>query len=203
MRYLLRTTALILFVAIAAHAESPLQIEVIVHGGIPLNRTLRPEASSGGAAHFVRIYTDKASYTTGVSAGVLLRDRLHLAFGAMYMPVSYTKSVQTCCPVSNPVGYIRGTSWEFPLLGHYRWGSGDLRLLSGGGFVLFNRTTGTNNQSPAPVLSGGVEWSRNLIRIRPEFRYVHYPRRYVWVGVARPPTQFQFLIGVGFRKPRG
>lgn len=168
-----------------------------------MNRTLGPEASSGGAAHFVQIQTDSAPYVTGVSAGVLLRDRLHLAFGAVYMPVSYTWSAATCCPVSRAVAHTRGTSWEFPLLGHYRWGSGDLRPLSGGGFVLYNRTSGANKQSLAPVVSGGVEWSRGLMAIRPELRYVHFPYRYVGIGIDRPPNQFQLLIGVGFRKQRG
>jgi len=203
VKYLLRTAALILFAAIAAHAESPLQIEVIDHGGIPLNDTLRNATSVGSAANFVHIQTDRAPYITGVSAGVLLRDRLHVAFGAVYMPVSYTWGGQTCCPVSWAEAHTRGTSWEFPLLGHYRWGSGDLRPLSGGGFVLHNRTSGVNKQPLAPVVSGGVEWSRGLMAIRPELRYVHFPYRYVGIGIDRPPNQFQLLIGVGFRKPRG
>jgi len=204
MMCLLRTTGLILFVAIAAHAQSPFQIEVVSHGGIPLNDTLQPATLPGASsAGFVSNRTERASYLTGVSAGALIRDRLHLAFGAMYMPVSFSRTGTTCCPVSTAVTtHRRGTSWEFPLLASYRWGTRNLRPFSGGGLVLYNRTTGGENQAPAPVLSGGVELSKDSLVIRPELRYIHYPDFSSSSGlpVGRPSNQLQLLIGVGFRK---
>lgn len=194
MTSLVRAIGLILFVSIATHAQG-LQIEVVGHGGIPLNDTLQPEQSSGGAGLFVRRKTDRAAYMTGVSAGVVIRDRLHLAFGAMYMPVSFTTTVSTA------TGHTPGTSWEFPLIADYRWGSGVLRPFSGGGFVLYNRTTAGENQAPAPVLSGGIELSKISLVIRPELRYIHYPdSSRSSVSVGRPSNQFQLLIGIGFRK---
>src|SRR5688572_6045308 len=103
MTHLVRAIGLILCVSIATQAQG-LQIEVVGHGGIPLNDTLQPEQSSGGAGLFVHRQTDRAAYMTGVSAGVVIRDRLHLAFGAMYMPVSFTTRV------SGSTGHTHGTS---------------------------------------------------------------------------------------------
>ena len=200
MTCLSRTLGLIFFFAIAAHAQSPIRIEVVGYGGFPLNKTLQPETCCGIRGTFVRHETDKASYTTGVSAGAVIRYRIHVSFGAMYMPVSYRETVTG--PGSQSVTRRAGTSWEFPLLGHYRWGSGNLRPFTGGGLILHNRTTGGQKQAPGPVLSGGFEWSGNLVLVRPELRYIHYPSvaGSSFVDVGRAPNQFQLLIGIGLRK---
>lgn len=68
MTCLSRTLGLILFFSIAAHAQSPIQIEVVGHGGFPLNKTLQPETRCGIRGTFVCHETDEASYATGVSS---------------------------------------------------------------------------------------------------------------------------------------
>jgi hypothetical protein len=181
------------------------RIEVTAYGGTPLNHTLQPAFCCTTAASFVSQQTDDAKYLMGLSAGVLLWDHIHVTFGATYMPVSFRSFGTTCCPLSHPVAPTHGTSWEFPLLGDYRWLKGAVSPFSGGGLVVWNRTSGHTNlsgesQFPAPVVNGGVEWSWDRFVIRPEFRYIHYAERDSSnQDVGRPSTQTQLLIGVGYR----
>ncbi len=200
MKYLLRVCIVAALAVIPTFAQRPVKIEVGAYGGAPLNHTLQSNFCCTTAAAFFRYETEDASYITGLSAGVVLHDRVHVAFGAMYMPVAFRSIDTTCCPIANPTTSRHGTSWEFPLLGDYRWLSGAVRPFSGGGLVIDNRISGGDNQTPAPVVSGGVEWLRHSFVIRPELRYIHYPEhRGPNASVGRPGTQMQILIGVTYR----
>jgi len=204
MKYLLWVCILTVVAVIPMFAQSPVSIEVGVYGGVPLNHTLQSNFCCTTAAAFFHYETQDASYTTGASAGVVLYDRIHVSFGAMYMPVSFRSIGTTCCPLANPITTTHGTSWEFPLLGDYRWLSGAVRPFSGGGLVVRNRISGGDDQAPAPVVSGGVELLvRHSFVIRPEFRYIHYAEeRGSNHSVGRPSTQTQFLIGVAYQMYR-
>lgn len=201
MKYLLSICIVVAFAVIPAFAQTPVSIEVGAFGGVPLNHTLQSEFCCTTATAFFGYATEDASYITGLSAGVVLWDRVHVAFGAMYMPVSYRATGTSCCPISHPTVSTHGTSWEFPLLGDYRWLSGPVRPFSGGGLVVHNRISGKrDDQTPAPVISGGVEFVIHSLVIRPEFRYIHYSEQ---MGsnssVGRPSTQTQFLVGLMYR----
>jgi hypothetical protein len=53
--------------------------------------------------------------------------------------------------------------------------------------VIYNSTTGGENQSPAPVESAGFEWLRGSFVVRPEFRYIRYRESFGSnVDVGRP-----------------
>jgi hypothetical protein len=202
MKYLLWVCILTAVAVIPTFAQRPVSIEVGAYGGVPLNHTLEPTFCCTATAFFFRYETQNASYTTGVSAGVVLHDRIHASFSAMYMPVSFRSIGTTCCPLANPVATTHGTSWEFPVLGDYRWLSGAVRPFTGGGLVLHNRISGGDDQGPAPVVTGGVEFLlRRSFVIRPEFRYIHYAEEFSSnSSVGRPSTQIQFLIGVAYRR---
>jgi hypothetical protein len=86
-------------------------------------------------AAFVSYRPDNARYVAGLSAGIVIRDRIRVTFGAMYMPVSFVGRGTTCSPISHPESRAHGTSWEFPVLGDYRWLRGPVRLFSGGGLI--------------------------------------------------------------------
>ena len=201
MKYLLWVLMLTAVAVIPTFAQRQVSIEVGAYGGVPLNHTLQSNFCCTTGTAFFRYETQDASYTTGASAGVVLYDRIHLSFGAMYMPVSFRSIGTTCCPLANPITTTHGTSWEFPLLGDYRWLSGAVRPFSGGGVVIGNRISAGDDQAPAPVVSGGVELLvGHSFVIRPELRYIHYPE---FIGpnasVGRPSKQTQFLIGVAYR----
>lgn len=201
MAHLLRICLLIALCAtVTGFAQGQIKIEVGAHGGIPLHRALTPAFCCTTGTAFTSHETEDSSYLAGLSAGIFLYDRVHVAFGATYMPVSFRTTVTTCCPLAHPTRSTHGTSWEFPLLADYRWLKGSLSPFSGGGVVVYNRTSGGQNQSPAPVVSVGVEWMRQRFALRPEFRYIHYPQQPgANVEVGRPPTQTQILIGVSYR----
>ena len=70
-----------------------------------------------------------------------------------------------------------GTAWEVPASVVYRWMSGSIRPFTGGGLIVYNRTTSGIHQSPAGLVRGGIEWNHERISIRPDFRYIHYPQK--------------------------
>ena len=183
--------------------QEAIQFEVGVQGGMPLRPTLDDAFCCTTGVAFTSIIPDNASYTAGISAGIVLADRFHITFGAMYTPVSFRNIGTSCCPITHPSTEIHGASWEFPALADYRWLSGRLRPFSGGGFVIHNTMTRGMSQAPAPVISGGVEWRYRSFVLRPEFRYTHYPdERGSSVLVQRPRHQEQILVGIVYRRQR-
>jgi len=198
MKYRLNVCIVVALAVIPTFAQRPVSIEVGAYGGLPLDHTLQSNFCCTTAIAFFQYEPKDASYITGMSAGVLLYDHVHVSFGAMYMPVSFRSL--TAFPLTIPVTSTHGTSWEFPLLGDYRWLSGAVRPFSGGGIVVRNRISGGDDQAPAPVISAGVEWVRHSFVIRPEFRYIHYPEAIGPNGsVGRPGSQPQFLVGFMYR----
>src|SRR5688572_12974861 len=157
MKYLLRASVVVVLVVVPSFAQTPVQIEAGGYGGVPLNSTLQQTFCCTTATAFVHYETEDASYITGLSAGVELYDRVHVAFGTMYMPVSFRRISTTCCPIANPTTTTHGTSWELPSVMDYRWLSGAARPFSGGRLVLHNRISGGDYQAAALVVSGGVE----------------------------------------------
>ena len=201
MKYL-HWLCLLLVVAIPALGQDRISIDVGASGGVPLAHTLRSTFCCTTATAFVSIQTNDASYTMGLTGGAVLRDRIHISFSAMYMPVSFRSIGTTCCPLAHPIYNRHGTSWEFPLLADFRWLKGSLRPFSGGGMMLVNRTSAGENQSPAPVVSGGVEWLRHGWVVRPEFRYTHFPESFGSnISVGCPSNQAQLLLGILYRVP--
>ena len=186
---------------IPALAQGSIQIEASAHGGVPLYDSLRSAFCCTTAAAFITNEPDDSKYVAGFSAGVMIHDRIHVSFGAMYMPVAFVTRGTTCCPISHPEFTTHGTSWDFPLLADYRWLKGSVRPFSGGGLIILSRTSQGPDQTPAPVVSGGVEWVHQAFVIRPEVRYIHYKDQSASdVAVQRPPHQVQVLLGFTFRK---
>ena len=200
MKTVLWIFLVILFSVMPAFAQGTVQIEATAYGGAPVYDSLKSAFCCTTGTAFVSYRPDSASYVAGLSSGVVLNDRLHVTFGAVYMPVSFVRRSTTCCPIANPETTEHGTSWEFPLLADYRWLKGSVRPFSGGGLILVSRLTRGPDQAPAPVVSGGVEWVHNAFAIRPEVRYIYSPQRPGSdVAVQRPENQFQILIGFTFR----
>jgi len=186
---------------IPAFAQRSVHIEGSVHGGVPMYEPLVQAFCCTTGTAFVSYSPDASNVVAGFSAGVVIHDRIHITFGAMYMPVSFIARGTTCCPLSHPESTVHGTSWDFPLLGDYRWHKGSVRPFTGGGLIVLSRTTRGPDQTPAPVISGGVEWVHQAFAIRPEVRYIHYPDQSGSdVAIERRSNQVQVLIGFTFRK---
>jgi len=184
-------------------AQNLPSFEITAIGGRPLNNVIQsniPSAASGFASQEI----DPQTYLLGVSAGVVIRDRWRMEFGATYMPVTFRTTVANPgVPLPPPfrtttTTTTHGTAWEVPASVVYRWMSGSIRPFSGGGLVVWNGTTTGVNQSPAPLVRGGIEWNHGRISIRPEFRYIHYPQK-ASTFLGRPSTQTQILVGFAVR----
>jgi hypothetical protein len=192
--------AMTLFFTAKLCAQNIPAIEVSVFAGVPIQDVVQSNICCLASA-FSSQQIEKPKYVAGASWSVLLTDRWRVEFGASYMPFSYRTTITTCCPMAHPVFTTHGTAWEFPALVTYRWTHWSVRPFSGGGFVVHNPTSGGANQSPAPVLRGGVEWARERWTFRPEFRYIHYPDASSSTDqrIGRPPTQMQVLLGLSVR----
>jgi hypothetical protein len=202
MKTVLWIFLVILLGVIPAFAQSSVQIEVSAYGGVPIGSTLTSAPCCDTVSRFVRNDTDDARYLVGLSSGVVISDRLHVTFGATYMPVSFVQLASSPSAPQNPPTRrtSHGTSWDFPLLADYRWLKGRVRPFAGGGLIVLSRMTEGPNQAGAPVISGGVEWVHPSFAIRPEFRYTHFPEGSgSGVQVQRPTHQNQILIGFTFR----
>jgi hypothetical protein len=186
-------------------AQNVTSLEITAYAGRPLNKVVQSNIPSSAAPYFSQ-EIDSQSYLLGLSAGVTVRDRWRIEFGATYMPISFRTTAITGLPLPPP--FLRttttpthGTAWEMPASGVYRWMSGSIRPFSGGGLVVWNRTTTGVSQSPAPMVRGGIEWNHGRISIRPEFRYIHFPQKdtsTTW-SLGRPATQTQILLGFAVR----
>jgi hypothetical protein len=110
-------------------------------------------------------------------------------------------------------GYRTGTteqttsSWEFPLVAKYKFGSGAVRPYLAGGFVF--RNIGDipgllEDRSQGFVAAGGVRLSAVIVRISPEIRYTHWnnqpfgPQLFPTGGVTSNQDQFELLVGLTF-----
>ncbi len=89
MKYLLSICIVVAFAVIPAFAQTLVSIEVGAFGGVPLNHTLQSEFCCTTAAAFFGYATEDASYITGLSAGVVLWDRVHVAFGALGISIAW------------------------------------------------------------------------------------------------------------------
>jgi len=182
-------------------AQDRTSFEITASVGRPLNNVVQSNICCS-ASIFSSQQMDRTEYLASASAGVVFLDRWRVEFGATYMPISFHTTTTTCCPLIHPTSSTHGTAWEFPLLASYRWMQGSIRPFTGGGMVVHNVTsTLTQSQSPAPTVTGGVEWIRRRMSLRPEFRYIHYPQNESSTNqdIGRPSHQTQFLIGVSFR----
>lgn len=115
-------------------------------------------------------------------------------------------------------------SWEFPILGKYRFGGGAFRPFVGGGptfrkLTSLSKTITNVVAGPAPrppvsdpaivddtnkgiVFTGGLEFKILFLRLSPEIRYTRWTSNNVASGisdlVSTKQNQWQFLISLGF-----
>jgi hypothetical protein len=201
MRFRLSVCAFFVFlVPCKLFAQDRPSFEIGAFAGRPLNNVVQSNICCLASA-FSSQQMDRTEYLLGLSAGVVLYDRLRLEFGATYMPISFRTTIARCCPLSNPTFATHGTAWEFPIIAAYRWMHGSIRPFSGGGWVIHNITSTTAAQSPAPLVAGGVEWVHGRLSFRPTFRYIHYPQYASSTNqaIGRPSNQSEVLLGASFR----
>ena len=172
-----------------------------VKGGVPFNDVFHARGFIGGEPF--RASTQR--FTVGPMLDVRLPFGLGIEFDALYKRFD-----QTGGGVRGGTVAKTGTSWEFPLLGKYRFGSSAAKPYLDAG-VSFNRLSGylTPFRSlPSPLseqpvgsttrtglaVGAGIELKVSIVRISPGIRFSHWGDKLLVPG----SNAADFLIGVSF-----
>jgi len=169
-----------------------------VKGGIPLGDTFTLEPFRSRTQRF--------------TVGPMLDVRVPLGFGIEFDAL-YKRYDQTGPPIRVGSTVAKtGSSWEFPLLGKYRFGSAFAKPYVEAG-VSFNHLSGyllpfrtlPSPPSDQPVVSttrtgfalgAGIEFKLPVVRASPGFRFSHWGHQ----RIILPSTNaVDFLIGVSFQ----
>ena len=174
-------------------------IGIGLKGGIPLSDVLHPQGSIGGAPFLA----DTQRFTLGPMLDIRLPLGLGVEFDALYK--RFDQSAGSVVP-GNPITKT-GSSWEFPLLGKYRFLMPIIRPYVEAG-ITFNRLGGVLlpfrgilSEQPSGsesrkgfALGGGVEVKVIKARVSAELRYSHWGEKNLL-----PSTNLaDFLIGISF-----
>jgi len=210
---------LVLTSSVFAVAQIPVELQFGLRTGVPFDVGLTSRLT-GPASIFSAQAFDRSAFTLGPTVAALIHDRVAVEFDALYKPIKFRENVFSSITPSSST--TRGSSWEFPLLGNYRFLSGPARPFGGGGILLSATMSGTTEgrtvdtrtgvetsstsrfrsffkQLPAYVVNGGLEWRTSHVVVRPELRYTHWSSVSQSTSVARREDQFEYLIGFSFR----
>jgi hypothetical protein len=177
--------------------------------GIPFTDFLE-KASSGNINNF----RHPKRYILGVTGELRLPFHLAIEVDALYRKMEYSG---TFTGVNSIDVTTEGSTWEFPLLLKYRFGSHVARPFIDGG-VAWNRLHGltetvrtiatggdirraSNTTLRGLVLGAGIDVKLLFIHIQPEVRFTRWAaRRYFPVGdfFDRNQSQAEFLLGISF-----
>jgi opacity protein-like surface antigen len=187
-----------LFFASIAAAQS---VGVGVKGGVPFSDVLE-------SSRTFTLQTFKAN-TNRFTVGPMLDIRLPFGFG-MEFDALYKRFDQTGDSINGGTVAKTGSSWEFPLLGKYRFGSSAAKPYVEAG-ISFNRLSGyltPFKTLPSPpsdqpegsttrtgfAVGAGIELKLPIVRISPGIRFSHWGDQ-----LFVPSTNAaDFLIGLSF-----
>ncbi len=169
-----------------------------VKGGVPFNDVFQARDTIGGEPFH--------SHTQRFTVGPMLDVRVPLGFGIEFDAL-YAGFDQTGGSVRGGTVAKTGSSWAFPLLAKYRFGSSAARPFVEAG-VTFNHLSSylvpfrslppeqpTESTTRTGVAAGaGVELKFSIVRISPGIRFSHWGDR---LFVPRTNAA-AFLVGVSF-----
>ena len=190
-----------------------------VKAGMPLTDLVRTTGEIGGSPF--RANTNR--FTVGPALDFRLPLGLGVEFGAMYKRFDQQAGqVQVIAEPSTPYrveysSYARaGGSWEFPILGQYRFLGKTARPYVEAGFS-FNHLSdvfapfrtlvsqsailvpsGRSENRRGLVMGAGVEIRLAFVYLVPGLRYTHYGDTHSWLPSA---SAVDFLVGFTFRGP--
>jgi hypothetical protein len=167
--------------------------------GLPTSNTLKGYLT-GNFGAFNRRSFDSSS-PIGPTVGVSLFKNIDVRFEALYRRASYTATTQL--PGSPSTSRkINGHSWEFPLLGSYRFNVPKINPYVGGGMTLgstINTAGVTHPDGMAWILNGGFEHQFGHLSLRGEVRHTHWYDDSTPNSIFRAP-QMDFLLGIALRR---
>lgn len=198
---------LIPILLIGGSAACAQHISIGVLGGVPFTGGLSDFTTSDTLLNEVKhSYSNSNEFILGPMLEVRLPLSLAIEFDALYHPVNATANVvvgsgASQVTVSSSTSYA---TWEFPLLGKYRFGLPIVSPYVEAGPSFRRTVSGLSWFSGSGfTLGGGVEVKVLRLRIAPEVRYTH------WGSDSPPPinasffapssqNQAEFLVGISF-----
>jgi hypothetical protein len=195
-------TLVYLVVSRAAFAQSSIDVHFGLRGGA-INNGAPIEAFNN---HYfpTQYYPESAPYTLGPTVGVLLDDRFEIRLEAVRSRFSFRSESGSPFPWSGSkwTSQVDGSTWQFPLVGAYHFGTGPVRVFGGGGISLGTNSKGTahtetttvppyppyepavttnsvskfrSHSNPLAIyVTGGINNRVKFLSIRPEFRYTRW-----------------------------
>jgi hypothetical protein len=171
-----------------------------VKGGVPVT-----DAFSDHTSNAVDVITHSFSSSKNYVVGPTIELRLPLGFSveadALYRPLDLTTDTivlpQPAVHFSNNL-----SSWEFPILGKYRFLHVPLvtPYIEAGPIFRAVAAEGSYLSNQGFAIGGGVDIKLLLLRVSPEIRYSHWGQDAARTFLVAPSNinQAEFLIGVSF-----
>jgi len=174
-----------------------------VRGGVPFTGALS-DLTTHGVDTITRSFSDSNQYIIGPMVELHLPLGLSIEADALYRPLNLAVQNQV---VPQPTIFSSSTnvsSWEFPIMGKFRFPFPLVRPYVGAGPSF--RTVGSDLSflSNKGVTVGlGVELKVSRLRIAPEIRYTRWgsdvkPSVGTLVSIASNSNQGEFLVGISF-----
>jgi hypothetical protein len=171
-----------------------------IRGGVPFTGGFSDLTTTSGTS-FVKMFSDSNEFEIGPMVELHLPLGLSVEADALYHPLNLTQEISTTSIVRNSTNV---SSWEFPIVGKYRF----LHLPLIKPFVEAGpsfRATGSAASyfsKAGFILGAGVELKLARIRIEPELRYNRWGSDAASAAAqGMTPSnvnQAQFLIGITF-----
>ena len=198
MGFLSRLTLSLLLLSGACFAQLPFGIGL--KAGVPITDAFSSTTFPSGASAF----SDSKNYIIGPTVELRLPFHLSVEADALYRPLNITTTAISSFNGTTIIDKSSSdySSWEFPILAKYHFGSHFLRPYVEIGPSFRTTASAINYLSNNGVTFGaGAEVKALLLRVSPEFRYTHWSSDSTvtnFIPVGSKQDQVEFLVGFSF-----
>jgi Outer membrane protein beta-barrel domain len=192
---------LVILVLIAAAIAGAQTFSFGLKGGVPLTNGFSDFTSHAGGTITQTLSTSK-EYVIGPTAELHLPLGFSVEADALYRPLNLTLNAQGIPPPPLPSG--NESSWEFPILGKYRFAFPIVKPYIEAGPSFRAKSSEISWLSSRGFTAGaGVELKLGRLRVGPELRYTHWgsdapPSAAVLFNPLSSTNQAEFLVGISF-----
>jgi hypothetical protein len=178
LRVLIQTTLAIFVFCFSARSQQ--LISVGVKGGVPLtdfySNTAYPQQVSELFVSPTRSFNASRNYVVGAVVELRLPLHLSLEIDGLYRPLSLTYEYNEFVPSEHMAA--NSDSWEFPVLGKYRFTNGRITPFIDGGpsLRLISQPRGRFLSKNGTAVGAGLDIHLLHIRVEPEVRYTYWTR---------------------------
>ncbi len=170
-------------------------------GGVPLTDAFSDQTVRG-VDTITRTFSESRRYVIGPMVELNLPFGFSVEADALYRPLDLATEITVAPqPLRRSVTDIN--SWEFPILGKYRFLHTPVvkPYLEAGPIFRHVGSQGSQFSNAGFALGGGIDVKLLLVKITPELRFSRFAGDQSIRGFLAPPSQLnqaEFLIGVSF-----